>query len=68
MSQTNFVHEIGSPVALVHSNETGVVIGRAQFMDQANQYLIRYKAADGRQVQDWWAESATAKVNQPATA
>lgn len=42
------------------SGEAGEVIGRAQYVDSNPQYQVRYVAADGRMVQDWWNESALA--------
>ena len=45
-------------VILKFSREVGVVIGRAEYMAEEDQYLIRYKAADGRQVDAWWGASA----------
>ena len=45
-------------VILKFSREVGVVIGRAEYMSMEAQYLIRYKAADGRQVEAWWGASA----------
>ena len=45
-------------VILKFSREVGVVIGRAEYMSREDQYLIRYKAADGRQVDAWWGASA----------
>ena len=45
-------------VILKFSREVGVVIGRAEYMAMEDQYLIRYKAADGRQVEAWWGASA----------
>ena len=40
------------------SGETGFVIGRAEYTNQQPQYLLRYKSADGRAVESWWAEDA----------
>ena len=40
------------------SGERGVVIGRAEFSEMDNQYFVRYVAADGRQVENWWSENA----------
>ena len=45
-------------VILKFSREVGVVIGRAEYMSMEDQYLLRYKAADGRQVEAWWGASA----------
>ncbi|WP_313609855.1 hypothetical protein [Rhizobium sp.] len=38
--------------------ETGVVIGRSQYTNCNPQYLVRYVAADGRQIEEWLAEDA----------
>lgn len=40
------------------SDETGEVIGRAQYATGENQYLLRYKTAEGRATECWWSESA----------
>lgn len=42
---------------LIESHEYGMVIGRAEYVNSENQYLIRYKAGDGRQTETWWGES-----------
>jgi len=42
----------------VKSDETGTVIGRAEYAHADNDYRVRYRAADGRQVEDWWTETA----------
>ena len=38
------------------SDETGVIIARAQYTSSENQYYIIYKAGDGRQITSWWDE------------
>lgn len=43
------------------SGEEGEVIGRAEYASGEDQYLVRYKAGDGRAVESWWAESALTK-------
>lgn len=53
-----FAHRIGAPVGLRLSGESGEVIGRAQYLNSENSYLVRYVARDGRQVEQWWAASA----------
>jgi len=40
------------------SEEMGEVIGRSEYAADENRYLIRYMAADGRAVEQWWPESA----------
>lgn len=54
----SFKYELGKRVSIICSKETGYVIGRAEYTDVANQYQVRYKSADGRAVETWWAEDA----------
>jgi hypothetical protein len=49
---------IGAAVVIVCSGETGNVIGRAEYAELGPQLLVRYKAADGRAVEKWWAVPA----------
>lgn len=58
MSNRNFQFALGAAVAITVSSEKGVVIGRAEYINAENSYLVRYKAADGRAVESWWNESA----------
>jgi hypothetical protein len=53
-----FKFELKQPVRLVESSETGTVIGRAEYAEAANSYLVRYKAGDHRQTEAWWSEAA----------
>ncbi len=53
-----FKFNLGDTAALNLSNETGVVIGRAEFANAEDSYLLRYRAADGRQVEAWIGDSA----------
>lgn len=53
-----FEFEIENRVHLVESDETGEVIGRAEYKTLQNCYLVRYKAGDGRMVESWWGEDA----------
>lgn len=55
-----FAFDLGGKVKLVESEETGTVVGRAEYMTGENGYLVRYCAGDGRQVEAWWGESALA--------
>lgn len=50
--------ELNQRVKLVESGEVGTVVGRAEYVTSEPSYFVRYKAADGRQVQTWWGESA----------
>ena len=61
---SNFKFQLGQKVNLVLSEEKGEVIGRAEYHDSANSYFIRYVSADGRQVADWWNESAIIEAGE----
>lgn len=58
MKTKPFKFDMGATVSLKLSGETGHVIGRAQYDVGDNDYRIRYLAADGRQCDSWWQESA----------
>lgn len=53
-----FQFDLGDPVAIMVSTERGEVIARAEYLESDPQYLVRYKAADGRACEAWWAERA----------
>jgi hypothetical protein len=53
-----WLFNLGAHVRLKLSEENGIVMGRAEFCHSENNYLVRYKAADGRVVESWWGESA----------
>lgn len=56
----SFTFDLNEPVKLVGSTESGKVIARAEYTNKGNQYLVRYRAADGRLVESWWDEDALA--------
>lgn len=49
---------LNDEVTIAASGESGTIIARAEYSASAPQYLIRYKAADGRAVESWWNEDA----------
>lgn len=53
----NFKYGMGETVQLKESDEKGTIVGRAEYATSESGYLVRYCAADGRQVKDWWSES-----------
>ena len=53
-----FLFSLEQAVQIVESAEQGLVIARAEYATMEPQYLIRYKAADGRAVEQWWGQSA----------
>jgi len=55
-----FEFRLNEELVVKASGEGGIVIGRAEFSNKCNQYLLRYKANDGRAVESWWDEDALA--------
>lgn len=53
-----FSFALGAEVRIQASGETGVIVGRAEYTNARNAYLLRYKASDGRAVEQWWSEEA----------
>lgn len=58
MDEKKFQFELNAPVSITASGESGTVQGRAEYANSENAYYLRYKAADGRAMQEWWPESA----------
>lgn len=58
-----FEYKIGQRVALAESDETGVIVGRAEYRSNQNTYLVLYQAGDGRQVEAWWGEDSITTIN-----
>jgi hypothetical protein len=53
-----FELQLGQNVVIKVSGEEGEVIARAEYLNSANSYYIRYRSADGRAVEAWWTEDA----------
>lgn len=58
----NELRKLGEKVKLTTSDEVGTIVGRAQYLQSEPSYYVRYKAADGRQTECWWAASALAET------
>ncbi len=54
----SFLYDMREIVRLRLSGESGIIIGRAEYAEADNSYLVRYKAADGRLTEAWWSETA----------
>lgn len=54
----SFAFNLSQFVVIDASGETGDITGRAEYVANENSYYVRYKAADGRAVEQWWPESA----------
>lgn len=54
---TKWVFELNAVAKLV-SGETGVIVGRAEYTNSNEQYLVRYTAGDGRLTEGWWRTDA----------
>jgi len=57
-----FKFALNDRVKLSESEEKGTVIGRAEYVHCESNYLIRYRAGDGRLIESWWTESAIEPV------
>lgn len=57
-TKKTFNFKLADNVRLSASGETGVVIGRSHSTEHDPLYSVRYKAADGRLTEAWWAEAA----------
>lgn len=63
-----FAFQLQESVAIAVSGERGTIVGRAEYTNQSPQYLIRYKTADGRAIESWWAQDALALFVESETA
>ena len=54
----SLIFQLHDDVVISASGERGQVIGRAEYANSCNNYMIRYKSADGRAVEQWWPEDA----------
>lgn len=55
--ENKFKFELGASAAIAVTGEAGTVIGRAQYIENENNYFLLYRAADGRATKQWWKES-----------
>jgi hypothetical protein len=63
-AKQTFDFELGEKVKLALSGETGQIIGRAHYTNSDPSYLVRYVAADGRQIETWQVEDAIASPTE----
>lgn len=54
----SFIFAMRSQVSIEVSGEHGIVVGRAEYLNGEDQYLVRYCNKEGTAVEQWWAESA----------
>ncbi|WP_430689868.1 hypothetical protein [Klebsiella variicola] len=62
----SFKHELGQVVNVTISEEEGHIKARAEYTHAPNQYLIHYRAADGRAVDAWFEEGELSPSGQQA--
>lgn len=58
MPEKTFAFAIAQQVTIAASNESGVVVGRAEYTNSSPSYYVRYAAKDGRATEAWWTEDA----------
>jgi hypothetical protein len=56
--------DLKATVRLAQSREAGEIIGKAEYVEAPTAYLVRYVAADGRLVEQWWDESTLQWCNE----
>ncbi|VDR28560.1 Uncharacterised protein [Raoultella terrigena] len=64
----SFKHELGQVVNVTISQEEGHIKARAEYTHGPNQYLIHYRAADGRATDAWFEEGELSPSGQQAQA
>lgn len=57
-----FKFDLDAAVAIEVSGERGKIVARAEYVNGDPQYLVRYKAADGRAIESWWVQDALIPV------
>jgi hypothetical protein len=62
MSESQFEFELNSTVQIDISEEQGIVIGRAEFLNGEDRYQLRYCNPTGEAVERWWRASALTAV------
>lgn len=55
---SNYQYSLNEHVRIEVSGEAGLIIARAEYLYNENNYLIRYKSSDGSANESWWVESA----------
>lgn len=53
-----FAFSLNQNITLALSGEKGVVIGRAEYVEGVERYLVRYVNGNGSQVEEWLTPSA----------
>lgn len=53
-----FKFELRDRVVITVSDEVGEVIARSDSLRASDQYLVRYKDATGKAVEQWWDADA----------
>lgn len=55
---STFKFNLHDRVKLTESSESGVVVGRAEYINMTSNYYVRYVKGDGCQTEIWWPEDA----------
>lgn len=67
-TKKSFEYELGDMATITLSGESGQVRGRTEYFDAEypHNYLLRYKAADGRVAEGWYTASFLNKASAAA--
>ena len=60
--------ELGTPVKLAGSAETGTIVGRAEYIGSTPQYQVRYVNGQGCLNSVWWSAEAIEPLQDNAPA
>jgi hypothetical protein len=63
---STFSFNLQDRVKIAASGEAGKIVGGAEYVYGDPQYLLRYKANDGRAVEQWWASGALGLADAPS--
>ena len=61
-------YKLNQKIKLALTEEQGIVIGIADYAESEEagmRYYVRYKAADGRQVEEWFTDGALRSLGEP---
>ena len=59
----SYVFDIGQQVAFSTSKNPGTVVGRAEYIDSAPSYYVRFIDGHGDQKKEWFSESDIAPAD-----
>lgn len=59
-----FKFQLGQGISIIVSEESGEIIGRAEYSHMQPNYFVRFKDSTGRAREEWWTEDALKGPNK----